>query len=255
MAEPRVLVLRAAGINCDEETAYAWQLAGARAERLHVNRLLDDPRKLATFQVITIPGGFSYGDDIASGRILASQLVHHLGEVIRSFVDGGGLVLGICNGFQVLVRLGLLPGADCGVRATLALNDSGWFEDRWVSVRAEVGHCAFIEQGEVCRFPVAHAEGKVVVEGNEAGLSRLECEDHIALRYVAADGGEPEYPENPNGSIGNVAGLTDKTGRVLGLMPHPERNILPTHQPGWTRDSRVENDGIRLFRRAVASLS
>ena len=255
MARVRVLVLRAAGINCDEETAFAWEMAGARAQRIHVNRLLDDPQQLGTYQVLTVPGGFSYGDDIASGKVLAGQLAQHLGDAIGSFVDRGGLVLGICNGFQVLVRLGLLPGADCHVPVTLALNDSGRYEDRWVRVRAEAAHCPFLEDGEAYDFPVAHAEGKIVVDGGEAALGRLTALGRIGLRYVSADGGEPRYPENPNGSIGSVAGLTDATGRVFGLMPHPERHVRPTHPPVWNRDLTTENDGNRFFRRAVAYFS
>jgi len=255
MASIRVLVLRAAGINCDEETAFAWERAGARAECVHVNQLLKEPQQLDAYQVLTVPGGFSYGDDIASGKILANQLAHHLGDAIRSFVDRGGLVLGTCNGFQVLVRLGLLPGADCGVSATLTLNDSGRYEDRWVRVRVETDRCPFLTKDETYAFPVAHAEGKIVVDGGEAALPRLAAAGRIALRYVASDGGEPDYPENPNGSVGNVAGLVDATGRVLGLMPHPERNALPTHRPGWIGDFNTENDGNHFFRRAVEYFS
>lgn len=255
MATARVLVLRAAGINCDEETAFAWEQAGAQTERVHVNRLVEDPRRLAEYQILTIPGGFSYGDDIASGKILANLLTHHLGDSLRAFLDRGGLILGICNGFQVLVRLGMLPGADGGVRATLTLNDSGRYEDRWVRLRAESDRCVFLEKGETFDVPVAHAEGKVVVEGGETGVSMLASGGRIALTYVAADGTEPKYPENPNGSIGNIAAFTDATGRVLGLMPHPERNILPTHRPDWTsRDRSAGGEGMRLFRRAVGRL-
>ena len=255
MATVRVLVLRAAGINCDEETAFAWQTAGAKADRVHVNRLMEDPRRLADYQILTIPGGFSYGDDIASGKILANLLAHHLGDDIRAFLDRGGLMLGICNGFQVLVRLGVLPGEDCGVRATLTLNDSGRYEDRWVRVRVEADHCAFLEKGDLLELPVAHAEGKVVVEGGATAVSTLKSGGRVGLVYVAEDGGEPQYPENPNGSIGNIAGFTDRTGRVFGLMPHPERNILPTHHPTWTRDIRTEGDGMRVFRRAMRYLA
>ncbi len=255
MTAVRVLVLRAAGINCDQETARAWEMAGARADRLHVNRLLESPQTLTAYQILTVPGGFSYGDDIAAGKILANQLAHHLGDAINSFVDRGGLVLGICNGFQVLVRLGLLPGAGGDVPVTLTLNDSGRYEDRWVRLQVDTVHCPFLTRGEFYEFPVAHAEGKIVVAQGESGLARLAKRGRIALRYVAPDGGEPRYPQNPNGSAGNVAGLTDATGRVLGLMPHPERNILPTHRPGWTGDSNAENDGCRFFRRAVAALS
>lgn len=255
MATARVLVLRAPGINCDEETAFAWQMAGAKADRIHIKRLIERPDLLSEYQILTIPGGFSYGDDIASGKILAVQLANHLGDGLAAFAASGGLILGICNGFQVLVRLGLLPGPDCGVAVTLALNDSGRYEDRWVLLRAEPSACVLFEPGEVLRLPVAHAEGKFLPEGGPSGLSRLEAGQRIALRYVAADGGQPQYPENPNGSIGNVAALTDSTGRILGLMPHPERNILPTHAPDWTRDSSTAGEGCRLFHRAVRHFS
>lgn len=252
MANVRVLVLRAAGINCDEETQYAWEMAGAKADRVHVKRLIETPDLLTGYQVLTIPGGFSYGDDIASGKILASQLAHHLGPAIESLLDRGGLVLGICNGFQVLVRLGLLPGEDAGVAATLTLNDSGRYEDRWVRLVASDSPCVFVEAGDVLYLPVAHAEGKMVVSGDDAGVSVLAERRRIALSYASRDGGPPRYPDNPNGSIGNIAGLTDRTGRVLGLMPHPERNILPTHAPDWTGGPQACGDGCRLFRRAAA---
>lgn len=251
MATVRVLVLRAAGINCDEETAFAWERAGARADRIHVKRLIERPSILNACQGLTIPGGFSYGDDIASGKILAMQLHHHLRDALTAFVDRGGLVLGICNGFQVLVRMGLLPGSDCPLPVTLTLNDSARYEDRWVCLRAEQAPTVFLEPGEMLHLPVAHAEGKFLPKGEETGVSVLESMSRVALRYVSATGGPPTYPENPNGSIGNVAALTDRTGRVLGLMPHPERNVLPTHPPCWTRDAVISGQGLRLFQRAV----
>ena len=251
MATVRVLVLRAPGVNCDEETAFAWRSVGAVVERMHVKRLISEPHLLDGFQILTIPGGFSYGDDIASGKILANQLAHHLRDATASILERGGLVLGICNGFQVLVRLGLLPGPDCGVAATLTLNDSGRYEDRWVGLAAAASPCVFLEPGEQLCLPVAHAEGKFMVGGGGAGLAVLEERQRVALRYVAAGGREPQYPENPNGSIGNVAALTDETGRVLGLMPHPERNMLPTHSPEWTSDSSIGGQGARLFSRAM----
>lgn len=254
MATTRVLVLRAPGINCDEETAFAWEQAGAKAERLHINELIKTPDILRAYQILTVPGGFSYGDDIASGKILANQLRHHLGDAVSSFVDQGGLVLGICNGFQVLVRLGLLPGASCDTTATLTLNDSGRYEARWVRLRVETDRCAFLERGDEFSLPVAHAEGKIELDGDKTALTMLTERGHVALRYICPDGKPPAYPDNPNGSIGDVAGLTDSTGRVLGLMPHPERNILPSHAPAKTSDSSIENAGCRLFQRAVATL-
>jgi phosphoribosylformylglycinamidine synthase I len=255
MATLRVLVLRAAGVNCDEESVFAFQTLGADAQSLHINQLIREPALLRDFQLLVLPGGFSYGDDIASGKILGNQLAHHLGDALGQFVDRGGAILGICNGFQVLVRCGLLPGQDCGVSATLTLNDSGRYEDRWVHVRAEGSNCIFLEPGEVFRVPVAHGEGKLLVSDAGSGIARLNAERRIALRYVAPDGSSPNYPENPNGSIENAAGLTDRTGRILGLMPHPERNILPCHAPDWTAAPSIESDGRRFFRRMIERLS
>jgi phosphoribosylformylglycinamidine synthase len=261
MATVRVLVLRAPGINCDEETAYAWTLAGAHTDRLHVRRLIERPDVLGDYQVLTIPGGFSYGDDIASGRILAGQLEHHLGGAVRALLDRGGLVLGICNGFQVLVRMRLLPGPGDAPAVSLTLNDSGRYEDRWVRVRAEASNCPFLAEGEIYHLPVAHAEGKLVVARGELGAAALASSGRIALQYVDGQGDPAAYPENPNGSIENAAALVDDTGRVLGLMPHPERHILPTHAPCGNRPINPEKaiardcDGLRIFRRAVRHLS
>lgn len=253
MRPPRVLVLRAAGTNCDEETEYAWTLAGARPERVHVNRLLERPETLLDYHVLTIPGGFSYGDDVASGKILANQLRLHLLPMIVRLVDRGGLVLGICNGFQVLVKAGLLPGPGLPA-ATLTSNASGRFEARWVTLQAEESPCVLLRRGERYALPVAHGEGRFVVAdsvGPKTALSALKTAGAVALRYVAADGGTAGYPDNPNGSEGDIAGLVDSTGRVFGLMPHPERCIVTTHRPDWTRDASAGGDGLRMFRRAV----
>jgi phosphoribosylformylglycinamidine synthase len=255
MATVRVLVLRAPGINCDEETAFAWESAGAKAERIHVRRVIERPSLLGEYQIVTLPGGFSYGDDIASGRILAVQISHRLTGRLAEFVHRGGLLLGICNGFQVLVRAGLLPGAGCPVAVTLAGNDSGRYEDRWVRVRVEADHCPFLRRGELFDVPVAHGEGKVLPEGGEAGRAALEASGHIAFRYISREAGEPVYPENPNGSIGNAAGLVDATGRILGLMPHPERSLSRWQAPDWIRDIHTETGGHRFFERAVGFMA
>ena len=255
MKKPNVLVLRAPGINCDEETVFAWRRAGAQADLVHVKELIESPRSLERYQLITIPGGFSYGDGIASGKILGNQLNHHLGESLRAFVDRGGLILGICNGFQVLVRMGLLPGEDCDVKATLALNESGRYEDRWVRLRATPNcRSAFIEPGEELDVPVGHGEGRLVFDGGEASATRLRELGRIALEYVSLSGGAPGYPENPNGSIGNAAGLTDRTGRVFGLMPHPDRHLFASQTPIQNRDFNAETAGSKFFRRIVEQL-
>ncbi len=260
MAQPRVLVLRAPGINCDEETVFAWQTAGATVDLLHVNRLIENPERLAEYQVLTIPGGFSYGDDIAGGKILANKLDTHLHNEFHSFLDRGGVMLGICNGFQVLLRMGLLPGPGADTAVTLTHNDSGRYEDRWVHVCSETQACPFLEPGRIYHLPSAHAEGKVVPADGAEGVRRLRAQGRVALSYVAADGGPPHYPENPSGSIENVAGLVDSTGRILGLMPHPERCLFPPVDRGPTAslspDSGVRDDcdGLAFFRRGVAAL-
>lgn len=256
MTRPRAIVLRAPGTNCDEETAAAWERAGAAAETWHIGRLLEEPHALDAFQILTIPGGFSYGDDLGAGRIFATRLGRILGDELRRFHDRGGLILGICNGFQVLVRAGLLPGGDGASAATLAHNDSGHFESRWVRMIATPGRCPFVSTNDPIELPVAHGEGKFVVPTPEA-LAALHEAGQVVLRYADESGRPTEtYPANPNGSAGGVAGLCDPTGRIFGLMPHPERFVDPFHHPRWTRRpvSEGSGDGLRIFQSAVGAL-
>jgi phosphoribosylformylglycinamidine synthase len=254
--QSRVLILRSPGTNCDVETAYAFELAGGKAERWHINRLLEAPKLLADFQVLCIPGGFSYGDDVAAGKILANQIQHHLADDLRKFKSDGKLILGICNGFQVLIKSGLLLDNDpnLGPPATLTWNDSGRFEDRWVRLSVHGSKCIFLRGIDSMLLPVAHAEGKFVPRDGIA-LEGLAREDQLVLKYRplrGANGPGIPYPDNPNGSIGDIAGVCDTTGRVFGLMPHPERHIDPTQNPQWTRgDVRDAGDGIQVFRNAI----
>ncbi len=255
MAKPDVLVLRAPGTNCDAETAYAFQLAGANTQRLHVNRLLDQPKLCEQFQILCIPGGFSYGDDVAAGRILGNQVQHHLAEQMADFKSADKLILGICNGFQVLMKSGVLLDTDpqAGPPATLTWNDSGKFEDRWVRLGVEGHKSVFLRGIESMYLPVAHAEGKFVAH-DEAAFDSLQSAGQLVLRYLPldAEAAEVAYPDNPNGSVGHVAGVCDTTGRVLGLMPHPERHVDPTHHPRWTRNQGAqEGDGLTVFHNAV----
>jgi len=255
MGGPRVIVVRAAGINCDQETVRAWELSGARPERVHVNRLIERPALLSEYDVLTVPGGFSYGDDISAGKILASQFARHLAEDIARFLAAGKFVLGVCNGFQVLVKANLLPGTGPAGQVTIGPNSNGRFEDRWVRLRVDTSRCPFLERGEVLEMPVAHGEGRVIFASEEV-RGRLGEADQIALRYVGPDGQPGAYPHNPNGSEDHVAGLVDPTGRVLGLMPHPERHIFDVQHPLWTRRPRREEpDGLRVFRRLSRLLS
>jgi phosphoribosylformylglycinamidine synthase len=254
MKRPRVLILRTAGTNCDEETFHAWHLAGADPQRVHVRELMAHPGLLDDYAILTIPGGFSYGDDISAGRILANQIVHHLAEAIAGFVAAGRLVLGICNGFQVLVKAGLLPGGldePIGPQVvTLTANDSARFEDRWVHLRTSRTPNAFLPPDRILAMPIAHAEGKVVAL-NAATLQRIADRGQMAVTYCDERGEPGLYPINPNGSEGDVAGLTDATGRIFGLMPHPERHIYRTQHPEWTgRDDELA-DGRVVFETAV----
>ena len=253
MAEVEAIVLRAAGINCDMEAEHALELAGAKAQRVHINQLIEDKSLLERFHILVVPGGFSYGDDVAAGRILANQIRHHLYEAVRKFVDDGKLVLGICNGFQVLVKCGLLGGNGSGnaQSVTITNNDSGKFEDRWVYLSPQTDRCVFIEAGQQIYLPIAHGEGKVVTK-NDSDLKEIQDGGFVAFKYVDKDGREGDYPVNPNGSTGSIAGLIDATGRVMGLMPHPERFVRATQHPHWTRlENRSEGDGMSIFRNAV----
>lgn len=252
MPEPRVCVLRAAGTNCDGETVHACERAGARAQRLHVNRLIEKPELLEQFQVLIIPGGFTYGDDISAGKVLAVQLANALAEAMNKFITSDKLVMGICNGFQVLVKMGLLPAGVGGAQeVTLTANDSNRFEDRWTTLRADSSRSVFIRAGQVLYLPVAHGEGKFVPRDPEV-LKRLQLAGQILFRYMAPGGGIPEYPDNPNGSVDDVAGICDPSGRILGMMPHPERHVEPWHHPHWTRKGlAAEGDGLQVFRNAV----
>ncbi|MHC4399378.1 MAG: phosphoribosylformylglycinamidine synthase subunit PurQ [Planctomycetota bacterium] len=260
MPQPNVLILRAPGTNCDEETAFAFERAGASAELVHVNRLLESPRLFSRFQILCIPGGFSYGDDVAAGQILANQIQHHLADGLAQFKDARKLILGICNGFQVLIKSGILldPDPQEGPAATLTWNDSGRYEDRWVRLGAYGSKSVFLKGIDAMYLPVAHAEGKFVPRNGRV-LDELSASGQLALRYHPLSGDVDHgrasplrYPDNPNGSVDDVAGVCDSSGRVLGLMPHPERYIDPTHHPRWTRgEAGSVGDGLPVFLNAV----
>jgi len=252
MPKPRVCVLRAAGTNCDFETVTACERAGAVAERVHVNRLIEDPKMFSQYQILIIPGGFTYGDDIAAGKVLGVQLANALGDAVGEFVGSDKLLLGICNGFQVLVKTGLLPNGNIGPQqVTLTANDTARFEDRWVTLRAESSRSVFIDAGLTIYLPVAHAEGKFVARDKKV-LNRLANSGQVLFRYVAPDGGGAEYPQNPNGSVDDIAGICDGSGRIMGMMPHPERHVEPWQHPQWTRRGLAEvGDGLQIFRNAV----
>jgi phosphoribosylformylglycinamidine synthase len=257
MLKPRVLVLRAPGTNCDVETAFAFQMAGAEPISIHVQQLIERPSLADNFQILCFPGGFSYGDDIAAGRVLATQLRIRLKEEIDRFRSEDRLVLGICNGFQVMMRLGIFfdDESNCPP-ATLTWNKRGRFEDRWVHLKVSHDTCPFLNGIDQIFLPIAHAEGRFVVR-DAAAAKRLELKQQIALRYCETDGTTSNdtlsFPTNPNGAALNLAGLCDESGRVFGLMPHPERHLFPTHHPFWTRrEVQPEHgEGFAVFQNAV----
>jgi phosphoribosylformylglycinamidine synthase I len=248
---PRAIVLRAAGINCDQEARSACEKVGFATDIVHVNRVIENKDLLKEFQFLIVPGGFSFGDDLGAGKVLANELKARLMPSLRQFVRDGKLVMGICNGFQILVKAGILPDPMDGSSShlTLANNDSGRFVDRWIHLKVSSTKSEFLKVEEVIDLPIAHGEGKFLPSDAQA-LERWEQGGQLVLKYVDPEGREAGEPWNPNGSVMNVAGMCDPTGRVLGLMPHPERFQDAVNHPQWTRRKDVQPDGLKFFRNA-----
>jgi phosphoribosylformylglycinamidine synthase subunit PurQ / glutaminase len=255
MTKPKAIILRTAGANCDMESAFAAETAGFDAERVHINRVASGETKLDDYSFLFIPGGFSYGDDIAAGKILALELQKRLGDQLLKFEEKEKLVLGVCNGFQVLIKTGLFPfhtDSPEEMRATLTINDSGKFEDRWIYLKTESKTvCIFTRNMKpVIQLPVAHAEGKFMVKSG-SDMEELEKNGQVAIRYTSRCADVPVYPEDPNGSFDHVAGICNKRGTIFGLMPHPERFLTKYTHPRWTRENLPEEgDGAMFFRNA-----
>lgn len=248
MIKPKICILRTDGTNCDEELFYAFQKYGGQPEYVHINLLRDKSKKLSNFKVLAIPGGFAYGDDVASGKILAIELVSYLRDQLQEYIFKKGLILGVCNGFQALIRTGLLPFNRLGeMDATLTQNKSGHFECRWVKIKIEESKCVFLNpyRGQIIDIAVNHGEGRFFALPKD--LKRVENEKLVFCRYVN-DSGEPtqHYPTNPNGAANAIAGVVDPTGHILGLMPHPEKIVEITQHPNWRRGN-VEAKGGLLF--------
>ncbi|HUA12949.1 MAG TPA: phosphoribosylformylglycinamidine synthase I [Candidatus Sulfotelmatobacter sp.] len=233
MANPNVCVLKTDGINCDMEMAYAFEAAGGQTETVHVNQLRSGDRNLGDYGILAIPGGFSYGDDIASGKVLATELTSYLSDQLQTFIDTDRPVIGVCNGFQVLVRTGLLPNRSLGEQqATLADNDIGRFECRWVDLQVGRSACRFISPEDFEEKPIpiqtAHGEGRFFAKPTT--VEALREKGQIVFRYVSPEGGKADgFPFNPNGSLEDIAGICDPKGLVLGMMPHPERSTAAFH--------------------------
>ena len=252
MTRPKALVLRSGGTNCEDETARALELGGAEADVLHTDRVLEEPTRLDPYQILVFAGGFSYGDDLSAGRVWGLELRTRLREKLGAHVGRGGLILGVCNGFQVLVESGIFEPDRAPEERSIALyaNASNRYECRWVELEAQECRCLWLTAGDRMPSPVAHAEGRFVVK-DDATLERLRGAGQIALTYVGEG-----YPANPNGAVADIAGLCDPTGQVLGLMPHPERNLDPWNHPAWTRlGRRSEGEGLAFYRQMVQALS
>lgn len=254
MISPEVCVLKTDGINCDAETLHAFDVAGASTELVHVSQLLGGETSLDQYQALAIPGGFSYGDDIASGKVLATDLTSYVADSIQRFVDDGKPIIGICNGFQVLVRTGLLPNRTLGAQqATLAQNERGKFECRWIDLAVGQSVCKFVDPDDfnVPTLPmqIAHGEGRFL--GSDEQIDHLIQNGQVVFRYARPDQAEPvDYPFNPNGSVDNIAGVCDPSGLILGMMPHPERSMAAFH-PHRTRTEAARNAAGTIFRNIV----
>ncbi|MBW1891529.1 MAG: phosphoribosylformylglycinamidine synthase subunit PurQ [Deltaproteobacteria bacterium] len=271
MSDINVVVLTGYGLNCDHETAYGFELAGAKSHRIHINSLIDGSVALDDFQILVFGGGFSWGDDHGAGVIQALRMRTNIGEQIHAFVTRGNLIIGICNGFQTLVNMGLLPGfetavsAENSVRQSVALtfNDCGNFRDAWVKMKTRPeSPCIFTRGLGDLELPVRHGEGKFITDAKT--VERLFDKNQVVLQYTRSDGSaaNEEFPFNPNGSMRDIAGICDATGRVFGLMPHPEGYNHWTNHPDWTRRKEMLirrgeqppkglTPGIQIFQNAV----
>lgn len=265
----KACVLTGFGLNCDYETDYSLRLAGAESHRIHINELIEGTESgkgpsLDDFHILVFGGGFSWGDDHGAGVLLASKMKHHIGERIERFVGDGKLVIGICNGFQGLVNLGLLPGFDRRYderRVALIGNDCGNFIDLWVNLKITDSPCIFTRGMTSIELPVRHGEGKFYASKRD--IEKLLIGRQVVLQYADENGNRAggRWPSNPNGSFEDIAGICDPTGRVFGLMPHPEAHHHPTNHPAWTRNKEwlarngktlaLEGQGLRIFRNAV----
>ena len=263
MSEPRVLILTGLGLNCEAETEAAFAMAGARPEKVHLLDLLDGTAKqqLADYPILAFIGGFAFGDHLGAGSVFANKIRWRLYDDLLAFIAKGGLALGICNGFQTMVRLGLLPGLDGDFktpRATLAPNDRPGYRDAWVTLGFDpASPCVWTRGLDAMELPSRHGEGKFLAEAEVA--ERLVRDHLVVARYLGPDGAPTvEWPFNPNGSQGGVAGVCDPSGRLFGLMPHPDAYLYPFHHPRWTKRKLEgapvgEGDGLKIFRNGVAA--
>ena len=236
-------IINGFGINADEELREAFRLSGASAEYLHISELIHRPALLDSYHILGFPGGFSFGDHLGAGLVFANMCKKHLSTAFNTFIGAGKLIIGICNGFQVLVKMGLLPdlGSSMEQEVSLIHNDSGVFEDSWVELSFPESTCVWTRGLANMSLPIRHGEGRFIT-GSAAITDQLIKNKLIALTYTK---------RSPNGSILDIAGITDPTGRILGLMPHPEAFLTPYNHPHWQRETDENNDGLLMFKRGV----
>ncbi len=262
--QPSVIIVTGNGLTCEAESRYAWELAGATVTGVHLNDLLNNPKLLRDHSALTFAGGFSFGDHMGAGHVMALRLGLAVKEELAEFIASGKLILGIGNGFQVMIKLGLLPGLEDDYftqKLTFMHNDCGYFQNFWVNLKFENDSpCVFTKGIAAMPLPVRHAEGKLFTPDSEL-LARIESLNLASVRYAHQVTGDPtnEFPYNPNGSMNAIAGLCDPTGRVFGLMPHPEAYLFPENHPNWDSQKLAKNlpadgAGLQIFKNGVEYL-
>lgn len=247
----KAIVVTGYGINCENESKYCIEKSGGMADIVHVNKILETPKMLENYNMFFIPGGFAFGDDLGSGKVFGNKMKFKIKDQLDEFIKAGKLVCGICNGFQALVKMGLLPTPDFHQRVSLVGNDSGHFEDRWVILKANANSpCIYTKGIDHLLVPVRHGEGKFIPK-DEAVMKELKENNQVVFQYVDENDNLAGYPYNPNGAVENIAGICDKTGRIFGMMPHPEAFNTPENCPYWIKGTVKEAYGLRIFKNAV----
>ncbi len=262
--KPKILIITGYGVNCEAESSRAWELAGAEPVKVHLNDLLDNPAQMRGFKGLMFIGGFSYGDHMTSGHVFALRVKHHLREELQKFIDDGKIILGVCNGFQTMTKIGLLPGLNgeyFDPKVSLMQNDCGTFQNFWVNLEFEANSpCIFTKGIAGMPMPVRHGEGKIFTT-DKTVIEQIEKLGCAAARYADADGNPTmDFPANPNGSLNAIAGLCDPTGRIFGLMPHPEAYLFPENHPNWDMQKLngtlpAQGLGLKLFENGVKFLA
>lgn len=249
----RVLILSGYGINADKELKWGFELAGGQPDIVHIEDLINNKKKLFDYQILAFPGGFSYGDHLGSGKVLSTRLKYTLFDEIKKFIEYKKLIIGICNGFQVITKMGLLPNCKKNFEqeASLIENDSGHFENRWVWLKKGNSSSCWLKDIEYLYLPVRHGEGKFITDNNI--LEMIISNNQIAFQYIKDKKNQEKvtYPFNPNGSILNIAGITNKEGNILGLMPHPEAFIFEENHPNWTENKKEDVTGLKILKNGI----